>query len=139
MLSREEVLEKFRNNAIDGRDALRLSNYFEPEHWPKLGIEAKPGADLSTFKVKPWTEESIKEDMRGDVEFGFEKALNKRGISSSLMYGVVQMWLWVLGDELHKSVDYAQYGLPLFKAVAVKYGFENPIGDDEGSEYKYSD
>ena len=31
------------------------------------------------------------------------------------------------------------YGLPLLKAVAVKYGFKNPIGDDEGTEDKYSE
>jgi len=29
------------------------------------------------------------------------------------------------------------YGLPLFKATAIKYGFPNPIGDDSGSERKY--
>lgn len=26
------------------------------------------------------------------------------------------------------------YGLPLFKATAVKYGWENPIGDDNGTK-----
>jgi len=34
--------------------------------------------------------------------------------------------------------EYAQYGLPLFKATAVKYGFSNWIGDDTGSEDKYA-
>ena len=71
--------------------------------------------------------------MGRDVAFGFEKALDKRGISSGLMYSVVKMWLRVLEDELAKSDAYAQYGLPLFKAVAVKYGFPNPIGEDLGT------
>jgi hypothetical protein len=31
------------------------------------------------------------------------------------------------------------YGLPLFKATALKYGFNNPIGDDLGSEDKYNE
>ena len=31
------------------------------------------------------------------------------------------------------------YGLPIFKATAVKYGFENPIGEDTGSEKKYNE
>jgi hypothetical protein len=48
------------------------------------------------------------------------------------------MWLWVLDDELADFEAYAQYGLPLFKRVAVKYGFENPIGDDNGDEFQYS-
>jgi hypothetical protein len=34
--------------------------------------------------------------------------------------------------------NYAQYGLPLFKATALKYDFENPIGDDLGNEPKYA-
>lgn len=33
--------------------------------------------------------------------------------------------------------DYAFYGLPLFKATAVKYGWDNPIGEDSGRERKY--
>jgi hypothetical protein len=48
------------------------------------------------------------------------------------------MWNWILDEGLEDFDDYAQYGLPLFKATAVKYGFENPIGDDYGNEYKYS-
>lgn len=87
---------------------------------------------------KEWTEANIVAQMAQDVSFGFEKALNRRGISASLMYSVVKMWLAVLEDELAKSEDYAQYGLPLFKAVAVKYKLDNPIGDDRGDEFKYS-
>lgn len=33
--------------------------------------------------------------------------------------------------------DYGFYGLPLFKATAVKYGWDNPIGEDSGRERKY--
>lgn len=31
------------------------------------------------------------------------------------------------------------YGLPLFKATALLYGFDNPIGDDSGSEEYYNE
>lgn len=34
--------------------------------------------------------------------------------------------------------DYRFYGLPLFKAMAVKYGWNNPIGEDSGREKKYN-
>jgi hypothetical protein len=85
---------------------------------------------LSQLKRLPNIEE--------DVEFGFEKALNQRGISSSLMYEVVSMWNWILEEGLEDFDDYAQYGLPLFKATAVKYGFDNPIGDDSGDESHYA-
>ena len=79
--------------------------------------------------------------LKEDVEFGFEKALNKRGISSSLMFEVVRFWNWVLEEGLEDwdEDNYAMYGLPLFKATAVKYGWDNPIGDDNGDENKYSE
>ncbi len=54
------------------------------------------------------------------------------------MYEVVKMWMYILEDDLQNFEDYAQYGLPLFKAVALKYGFENPIGEDKGDEDKYA-
>jgi len=142
MLTKEQVLEmaqKKGSQCLDGRDFSRLTAFFPVEDWPKLGFEPKEGSDPSTFPPPiEWTYENIVKRMGIDVDFGFEKALNKRGISSFLMVEVVRMWLTVLEDDLAKSEEYAQYGLPFFKAVAVKYGFPNEIGDDEGNEYKYS-
>ena len=101
-------------------------------------VGTSPGWPDSSPQPKAWTRENIVEQMGRDVAFGFEKALDRRGISSGLMHSVVKMWLRVLEDELANSDAYAQYGLPLFKAVAVKYGFPNPIGEDLGTEFKYS-
>ena len=36
----------------------------------------------------------------------------------------------------HLENDYRFYRLPLFKATAVKYGWDNPIGEDSGREKK---
>jgi len=55
------------------------------------------------------------------------------------MYEVVKGWLIILEDPLKDFDDYPMYGLPLFKAVAVKYDFFNPIGDDLGSEDYYNE
>lgn len=73
-----------------------------------------------------------------DVRFGFEKALNQRGISASLMFECVMMWNYILEEGLEDwdEDDYGFYGLPLFKATAVKYGWDNPIGEDSGREKK---
>lgn len=73
--------------------------------------------------------------LASDLEFAFEKALGQRGISASVMNDVIKMWMWVLDDEeLANCEEYAQYGLPLLKKVAVKYGLPNEIGDDYGNE-----
>ena len=89
--------------------------------------------------MKPFTRENVLKQLEKDVAFGFEKALGKRGISSSFMYEVVKMWNWVLEEGLENFDNYPMYGLPLFKATAVKYGFDNPIGDDDGDEEEYRD
>lgn len=143
MLTKNKVLDdvklkKFETGAIDGRDFKRLCDYFGPEEWKWFGFSLKEDADLSQFKQKEWTEDNFKESLRGDLEFAFEKALGKRGLSAGAMYSVVKMWLRILEDQLYYDEEYAQYGLPLFKKVALKYGFPNEIGEDYGNEFKYS-
>lgn len=141
MLTQEQVLEAIKagrqSECLDGRDYGRLTDFIPVEHWETLGFKLKEGA--TPKPPRPWTPEEVTTQMQRDVAFGFEKALNQRGLSSSFMYSTVKMWLWVLEDELQNTEDYVQYGLPLFKAVAVKYGFDNPIGDDVGDEPKYAD
>jgi hypothetical protein len=112
-------------------------SFFPVSDWKTFGFELTDSKDEP--KVEDWTEENIIFHLKGDVDFGFEKALDKRGISSSFMNEVVKMWLWILEDPLAECENYDLYGLPLLKATALKYGFENPIGDDTGSEDKYDE
>lgn len=143
MLTQEQVLEAVTagrtTRTLDRRDYRRLLDFFPPEQWEAFGYTLKEGADASKITPTPWTEENVKVHLAGDVAFGFEKALGKRGLSAGMMYNVVKMWMWVLEDDLQDMSAYAQYGLPLFKAVAVKYGFPNEIGDDEGNEDDYAE
>lgn len=140
MLTQEQILAeiKQRVGAFDGRDVTRLAAFFTPDKWPALGVKAADGFDHTTYTAEQWDEPTVRKQLADDLAFGFKKALNKRGISALCMYAVVKMWMWVLEDDLQNDDRYAQYGLPLFKAVAVKYSLPNEIGDDAGDEYKYS-
>jgi hypothetical protein len=91
-------------------------------------------------KQIPFTRENILKQLEKDVAFGFEKALDKKSLSASCMFGVIAMWNWILEEGLENfdEDNYAQYGLPLLKATALKYGFQNPIGEDTGKEKKYA-
>lgn len=133
----QQVIDAIRNGreskCIDSRDYARLSPYFSTDDLSLIGFETK-NPDRTPLE---WTKENILDQLRRDVAFGFEKALDRRGLSAGSMYEVILMWMWVLEDELQHFDDYTYYGLPLFKAVAVKYGFDNEIGDDTGSEDKY--
>lgn len=135
----EQIINGHKSNCLDGRDHSRLIQFLTEEQLTQMGMELK-----DEYKGKhepiPFTRDAVLEQLKGDVAFGFEKALDKRGISAGLMFAVVQMWNWVLEEGLEDfgEDDYAQYGLPLFKATAEKYGFPNPIGQKTGSEYEYS-
>jgi len=141
MKTREQIIKAIKSGkgskCLDGRDFSRLCNYFSVEDWETFGFNLLD--DVEPPQPKELTKENILNDLKGDLEFAFEKALNCRGISSLFMFEVVKMWLWVLNDDLSDFDEYAMYGLPLYKAVALKYGFENRIGDDAGSEDKYEE
>lgn len=140
MKTLEQIYANYKSETLDGRDLSRLCQFIPEADLPKMGLALKPEY-VGKHKHIPFTRDNVLSQLSKDVAFGFEKALDKRGLSSGVMYEVVSMWNWVLEEGLESYNDdtgYAQYGLPLFKATAVKYGFDNPIGDDSGDEYKYS-
>lgn len=140
--TREQILTEIKagrkSRCMDGRDYSRLTVFFPASDFETLGFTPKEGLDASIFKPLDLTRENVIDAMGKDLTFAFEKALNRRGISAGLMYEVIRTWLWVLDDPLQDHNEYAQYGLPLFKAVALKFGFDNPIGDNAGNETKYA-
>jgi hypothetical protein len=140
MLTQAQVIEAVKSgrgsDTIDGRDYGRLASFFPVADWHMFGCSLKEGAEPP--EPTAWTEDEVKKQLADDLAFAFEKALNKRGLSASMMYSVIKMWMWVFEDELQHMEEYAQYGLPFFKAVALKYGLPNEIGDDDGDEFEYS-
>lgn len=137
-----DVLANFESQAIDGRDAIRLAQFVTDEQLPLIGLSIAPkeaNEEQPPRVIKEWTHDNVIAQLEDDLKFAFEKALNQRGISASCMYGVIRMWNTILEEGLEYMDDYMYYGLPLLKATAVKYGFDNPIGDDTGSEEKYNE
>lgn len=143
MKTKEEVLSWWNDNEdiicrmMGDRFGVRFSQFLTLEEMNSIGFETdKPEEHIPV----EWTRENVLEQLKKDVAFGFKKALDQRGISASLMFDVVLKWNKVLEEGLENwnEDDYAMYGLPLFKETAVKYGFENPIGDDTGREDYYN-
>lgn len=112
----------------------RLCQFLTNEQEKFVGWEIKEPNMIH----KEFTKQNVINLLKEDVEFGFKMALSKRGFSAGAMYENVKDWLFILEDPLKDFNNYPMYGLPLFKAVAIKYGFNNPIGKDTGSEEKYS-
>lgn len=138
MKTLRQIQEMHVSKTLDGRELVRLAKFIPEADLPTFGLGLNEG-HAGQHQHLEFTREAVIDQLRADVSFGFEKALNQRGISAGLMFEVVRFWNWVLeeGLESYDEEQYAMYGLPLFKATAVKYGFENPIGDDSGSESKY--
>ena len=133
-----QVKALYKSKTLDGRDLHRLMQFIPESELGDFGMELKPEY-VGTHKHIEFTRENVLAQLEKDVEFGFEKALDQRGISAGLMAEVVMMWNWILEEGLEDFDDYPMYGLPIFKATAVKYGFDNPIGEDTGNESIYGE
>lgn len=137
MKTLKQIESMYESQTIDGRDLHRLAQFIPQDKLSSFGLELNEGA---THEPIDFTRENVLRQLEEDVAFGFEKALDQRGISSSLMFSCVKMWNWILEEGLEDWDDnnYAQYGLPLFKATANKYGFVDEIDGFDGDEYKFS-
>lgn len=137
----EETLNNYEFKSFDGRDLVRLADFMTVEQLAQKEITFKDPSKLDAHVPLSMTREAVLERLKVDLEFAFNKALDKRGLSATCMFYVIMMWNWILQEGLEDFSEdtYAQYGLPLLKATAVKYGFTNPIGDDIGNENWYSD
>lgn len=136
----EEIISNYDRyrGFLDDRFGRRFLSFLTREQAERIGYIPEEGCEWP--EPAAWTKDAVLEQLKADVSFGFEKALNQRGISSSLMFDTVLKWNRILEDGLEDwdEEDYAMYGLPLFKATAEKYGWDNPIGEDTGREEYYN-
>lgn len=101
---------------------------------------------IENFDKKKWKpfsfdREVILNVLKQHVSYGFKTALsNNPGFAPCYTYNIVRLFNWILEEGLEdwEENNYENYGLPLFKATAEKYGWDNPIGNDKGDEEKYS-
>lgn len=139
MKTLQQIKTDYKSNIIDGRELTQLVQFIPESELSDFGLTLKPEY-VGKHKYVQFTRENVLTQLKEDVAFGFEMALNKIGISAILMFEFVMFWNWVLEEGLENfdKRNYAQYGLPLFKATAIKYDFPNEIGDDDGDEDIYS-
>ncbi len=116
---KEHIDEIEQDGFLESRFTKRFMDFIPVDEWEKFGFrftgEVHP-------EVKEWTEENIISQLKEDVEFGIEKAINHRGISAELMYDVVKAWCIVLENGL-ENTEYGWYGHSMFEAVDKYYNF----------------
>lgn len=104
---------------LDDRFGSRLCQFLTVEQCEKIGFEI---IDPKKHKIKDWNETNVLEQLKKDVEFGWEKACFERGISSSLMVDVIEKWCKVLGNGI-KCEPYEDYGKNFIHHVDKHYGW----------------
>lgn len=139
----EQLAKSFKSKTFDGRDLGRLSEFIPSNMLSEFDMALNEGVSDKEWdkNIIPLTRQNVLKRLESDVSFAFEKALNKRGLSAGMMFCVIMMWNNILEEGLEdwNEDNYAMYGLPLLKATAIKYDFNNPIGDNDGNEEEYSE
>ena len=90
MKTLEQIKNNYTSQSIDGRDLSRLYLFIPEEQLKDFGIALKDEY-VGKHEHIEFTRENILNQLKEDLAFGFEKALNQRGLSSSAMYAVVAM------------------------------------------------
>lgn len=118
---KEHFYEFEEDTFFDRRFTKRFLDFVPTEEYEKYGFKHTGEEELIP---KQWTEENILEQLKKDVEFGYEKAVNERGISSELMAMVVNAWCKVLQNGLNLDGDDGYYHIRQFTTVAKHYGWQ---------------
>ena len=120
---KEHFNEFEEDEFFDRRFTKRFLAFIPVDEYEKYGFQY---TGEGTPTPKEWTEENILEQLKSDVEFGYEKAENERGISSGLMAKVVNAWCKVLQNGLNLDGNDGYYHIKQFQIVAKHYGWELP-------------
>ena len=96
----EEILANYKDyeTFLGDRFGRRFSDFLTEEQAAGIGWHAAEGHEWP--EPKEWTEENVLAQLKKDVEFGWSKACDERGISSELMYDVCKAWSSPLQAEV---------------------------------------
>lgn len=118
---KEHFNEFEEDTLLDRRFTKRFIEFLPLEEWEQYDF-SYIGED--EYIQKEWTEENILKQLKEDVEFGYSKAEDERGISAELMAMVVNAWCKVLQNELNLDGNDGWYHIKQFTIVANHYGWE---------------
>jgi hypothetical protein len=116
---KEHISEIEFDDMFDRRFTKRFCSFLTIDEAKQLGFNYQCEGG---YIPKEWTEENIIAQLKEDLNFTIEKAINHRGISSSLMHDVLKSWCIVLENGL-ENTGYGWYGDKLIKAIDESYGF----------------
>jgi hypothetical protein len=78
----------------------------------------------------PRDRDSLIKEMREYLDFAWEKANDKRGISASRSMSHYASWTWLAGDDLGDLEKYEFYGKDNLVRICQFYGWDHSQWDD---------
>lgn len=131
MKTLQEILENYNEyeTPLEDRFGKRLCKFLTPEQAAQIGFAFRNEAE---HKPKEWNEENILAQLKDDVLFGYEKCIDERAISASLMYEVVKAWCKVLENGVDE-IPYYNFGREMFEKVASRYGWSEELAKISGT------
>lgn len=102
MKTLDEVLNNYKDYStfLEDRFGSRLCEFLTNDQALNIGFKFKDGYVNEPVE---WTKDNILKQLKSDIEFGWSKCVNKRGISAELMSEVVKSWCRVLENGLEET------------------------------------
>lgn len=120
MITKQEVIDNYKEyeTFADDRFGKRFANYCYADELEKIGFGLQCSEEEWNKDVKDFTKKNIIKELVEDAEFGYEKSMDNRGISTSLMSSVCESWVKILEDEDLIGLEMTA----LFVNILEKYG-----------------
>lgn len=132
MRTNEEIVDRIRSEEVLGRDMFGfergdLLSYLDFETAKQF---LKTDAKGENWKTLPRDRESVLKQMQDYMEFAWDKANGKRGLSAGRSMSHYMAWVWVVGDDLGDLTKYEFYGKDNLVKICERYGWDHKIWDD---------
>jgi hypothetical protein len=129
ILARIEELKPHDFFGFQTQDLVGALDYEQAKPFLKDGVTA---AEWDRDKM-PRDREAVLAFIRDYLPFAVEKATNHRGLSANRSIYHLRAWVWLLGDEDYRAIDWEKfrnYGAPVILQVAKRFEVMIPIGPD---------
>jgi hypothetical protein len=115
MRTQAEIIERIKTakkNDLFGFECGDYAGALTKESAESLrGILLKDDADLSDWEQQFKTDEDVRKQCIGYMDFAWEKANNCRGLSAMRTMTHYKAWLWLLGQDGFDDLEnYSHYG-----------------------------
>lgn len=132
MRTQEEIVARInaiKDNDYFGFETGDLIDFLDFQHAKPF---LRPESGKRDWTPQPNTRENILKIMQDYMDFAWEKANNRRGISASRSMSHYSAWIWLLGDEgkFGNLKEYEHYGKDNLVAICKEYGWDHAQWDD---------